>query len=224
MPSATQPAKPFPVFFIGHAGVTLLFEEQRSFDTIRNNLREIGKEILALKPRPKAIVVFSGHFEAGEIHGPGVIEVNVKKNTYILHDFVNDFHDSKPFVYEYEWPHEDAPELAKGIWQHLKDSSIKTKRVQRGVDHGVWVPFKVMFPEDDPLDVPIIQVSTFHGYDLESQIRLGELFNCLQTRIRNNWFRNGRAFVYFEGGNSTSINRRGEEGGRSPGPSRIDDF
>ncbi|KAH8199727.1 hypothetical protein TruAng_006135 [Truncatella angustata] len=180
MPSATQPAKPFPVFFIGHAGVTLLFEEQRSFDTIRNNLREIGKEILALKPRPKAIVVFSGHFEAGEIHGPGVIEVNVKKNTYILHDFVNDFHDSKPFVYEYEWPHEDAPELAKGIWQHLKDSSIKTKRVQRGVDHGVWVPFKVMFPEDDPLDVPIIQVSTFHGYDLESQIRLGELFNSFR--------------------------------------------
>lgn len=74
MPSAIEPTKPFPVYFIGHAGVSLLFDQTRNFDSIRNSLREIGKEILAIKPRPKAIIVFSGHFEAGEIHGPGVIE------------------------------------------------------------------------------------------------------------------------------------------------------
>jgi aromatic ring-opening dioxygenase catalytic subunit (LigB family) len=84
MPSATEPNKPFPVYFVGHAGVSLLFEEARNFDSIRGSLRDIGKEILAIKPRPKAIIIFSGHFEAGEIHGPNVIEVNVKKNTYIL--------------------------------------------------------------------------------------------------------------------------------------------
>jgi len=42
------------------------------------------------------------------------------------------------------------------------------------MDHGVWVPFKLMFPEDSPLDIPIIQVGTFHGYDLKHQIELGE--------------------------------------------------
>jgi aromatic ring-opening dioxygenase catalytic subunit (LigB family) len=52
--------------------------------------------------------------------------------------------------------------------------------VERGVDHGVWVPFKVMFPKESPLDVPVIQVSTFHGYDLESQIRLGEVVGALR--------------------------------------------
>lgn len=52
--------------------------------------------------------------------------------------------------------------------------------MERGVDHGIWVPFKVMFPPERPLEVPIVQVSTFHGYDLESQIRLGEAVQSLR--------------------------------------------
>ncbi|KAI0011193.1 Extradiol aromatic ring-opening dioxygenase [Xylariaceae sp. FL0662B] len=180
MPSAITPGRPLPVYFIGHAGVNLLFDESPRNHTVQNNLRAIGKEIREISPRPNAIITFSGHFEAGEIHGPGTIEVNVKRGTYILHDFVNDFHDSKPFVYEYEWPHQDAPELAVEIWRHLTKSGIKAKRVERGLDHGVWVPFKLIFPPEEPLDVPIIQVSTFHGYDLASQIRLGEAFRSLR--------------------------------------------
>lgn len=66
------------------------------------------------------------------------------------------------------------------VWKHLRDAGIKAKRVERGVDHGIWVPFKVMFPPERPLEVPIIQVSTFHGYDLESQIRLGEAIQSLR--------------------------------------------
>ncbi|KAL4794002.1 Extradiol ring-cleavage dioxygenase, class III enzyme, subunit B [Aspergillus venezuelensis] len=123
----------------------------------RANLEEIGREILALSPRSKAIVAFSGHFEAGEIHGPGVIEVN--------HDFVNDFHDTRPSVYEYNWPRQNAPKLAAQLWQHLRNAGIKAKRVKRGVNHGIWVPFKIL---------------TFHGYDLESQLRLGEAIQSLR--------------------------------------------
>ncbi|KAI2621699.1 Extradiol ring-cleavage dioxygenase, class III enzyme, subunit B [Hypoxylon sp. NC1633] len=181
MPSAIAPARPLPVYFIGHAGVGLLFDESPRNRTVQDNLRALADEIRALSPRPKAILIFSGHFEAGEIHGPGVIEVNVKKGTYLMHDFVNDFHDSAPFVYEYEWPHEDAPELATEVWRVLTKSGIKAKRVERGVDHGVWVPFRLMFPPDSPLDVPVIQVSTFNGYDLASQVRLGEAVASLRN-------------------------------------------
>ncbi|KAL2784691.1 Extradiol ring-cleavage dioxygenase, class III enzyme, subunit B [Aspergillus keveii] len=180
MPSTIQPPQPYPAYFIGHAGVGLLFNESSNNKTVQNNLRHIGEEILSLSPRPKAIIVFSGHFEAGEIHGPGVIEVNVKRGTYIQHDFVNDFHDTRPSVYEYDWPHHDAPELAVQVWEHLVKARIKAKRVERGVDHGVWVPFKIMFPEENPLDVPVIQISMFHGYDLASQVRLGEVVGALR--------------------------------------------
>jgi hypothetical protein len=74
MPSATQPPQPLPAYYIGHAGVGLLYRETDNNRIVQDNLRAIGDEILALSPRPKAIVTFSGHFEAGEIHGPGVIE------------------------------------------------------------------------------------------------------------------------------------------------------
>ncbi|KAI0840050.1 Extradiol aromatic ring-opening dioxygenase [Hypoxylon sp. FL0890] len=181
MPSAVPPTRPLPVYFIGHAGVGLLFSESPQNRIVQDNLRAIGEEIRAISPRPKAILTFSGHFEAGEIHGPGVIEVNVKRGTYIMHDFVTDFHDSAPFVYEYDWPHKDAPELATEVWRHLTKSGIKAKRVERGIDHGVWVPFKLMFPPEDPLDIPIVQVSTFYGYDLESQIHLGEAVSSLRN-------------------------------------------
>ncbi len=100
------------------------------------------------------------------------------------HDFVGDFHDSQPFVYKYDWPHQDAPELANDIWKHLVKAGVKSKRVERGVDHGVWVPFKLMFPEEKPLDIPTIQVSTYYGYDLESQVRLGEIFESLRYVFR----------------------------------------
>lgn len=74
MPSTVVPAKPLPVYYIGHAGVGLLFDDRPVTQSARVNLREIGEEILSLSPRPKAVITFSGHFEAGEIHGPGVIE------------------------------------------------------------------------------------------------------------------------------------------------------
>ncbi|CAH0036333.1 unnamed protein product [Clonostachys solani] len=174
MPHNNTPTRRPPVYYIGHAGVPLLFGDDETIIIARQNLRAIGDEILELEPRPKAIIVFSGHFEAGEIH------VNVKDTTHIQHDFVGDFHDTHPYVYKYEWDHQDAPKLGNEIWRHLKDNGLKAKRVERGVDHGVWVPFKVMFPPERPLDIPIIQVSTFHGYDLESQINLGEVFESLR--------------------------------------------
>ncbi|KAJ5951942.1 uncharacterized protein N7479_010355 [Penicillium vulpinum] len=180
MSSNIEPTQSLPTYFIGHAGVGLLFDERPRNKIAQANLKEIGEEILSLSPRPKAVVVFSGHFEAGEIHGPGVIEVNVKNGTHIQHDFVNDFHDSKPFVYEYDWPHQDAPALAAQLWELLRKAGFKAKRVERGVDHGVWVPFKVMFPDETPLDIPVIQISTFHGTDLEIQIRLGQALQSLR--------------------------------------------
>lgn len=74
MPLVTQPPKPHPTYYVGHAGVSLVFSESRSNQIVQNNLRATGDEILALSPRPGALVVFSGHFGAGGVHGPGVIE------------------------------------------------------------------------------------------------------------------------------------------------------
>ena len=78
MPSAVEDVTaPLPTYFIGHAGVNLLFDERPNNLIVQDNLRAIGKEIQALSPKPKGIIVFSGHFESREIHGPNVIEGKV---------------------------------------------------------------------------------------------------------------------------------------------------
>lgn len=43
-----------------------------------------------------------------------------------------------------------------------------------------WVPFKVMFPDSSPLDVPVILISTYFGSDLSLQIRLGKAVSALR--------------------------------------------
>jgi len=77
MSPTLESTQSLPTYFIGHAGVGLLFDDRPRNKIPQANLRDIGDEILSLSPRPKAVVVFSGHFEAGEIHGPGVIEGEV---------------------------------------------------------------------------------------------------------------------------------------------------
>ena len=50
----TDAAELHPTYFVGHAGVGLLFSD--NLEPVRENLREVGREILALQPRPKAII------------------------------------------------------------------------------------------------------------------------------------------------------------------------
>lgn len=40
-------------------------------------------------------------------------------------------------------------------------------------DDRRWVPFKVAFPEERPLNIPVVLLSTYHGRDLASQLALG---------------------------------------------------
>jgi aromatic ring-opening dioxygenase catalytic subunit (LigB family) len=37
-----------------------------------------------------------------------------------------------------------------------------------------------MFPEETPLDIPVILVSTYYGSDLSQQIKLGEALSFLR--------------------------------------------
>lgn len=43
-----------------------------------------------------------------------------------------------------------------------------------------WVPLKIAFPEDAPLDIPVVLVSTYHGRDLAAQLALGRALSDLR--------------------------------------------
>ncbi|KAH8661942.1 Extradiol ring-cleavage dioxygenase, class III enzyme, subunit B [Xylariales sp. PMI_506] len=135
-------------------------------------LQKIGKEITQ-EVKPKAVVVFSGHWE-GSSH---TIEVNTAEHT----DLIYDFYGFPDHYYKAQYPNKGSPELAQKILGLLSEAGIQAKGTTRGLDHGVWAGFHVAFhPEENPLRVPLVQVSLYHSEDPDLHYRLGKAVASLR--------------------------------------------
>ena len=135
-------------------------------------LQEIGHEITQ-KVKPKAIVVFSAHWQGYS----DIIEVNTAESQGLIYDY----YGFPAHYYDFKYPNKGDPELADRILKMLQDAGIKSEGVRRGLDHGVFAPFRVAFdPEKNPLNVPIVQVSLFDAEDPDMHYRLGEAVSSLR--------------------------------------------
>ncbi|KAI0838155.1 LigB-domain-containing protein [Hypoxylon sp. FL0890] len=152
-----------PVYFFSHGGPDVQYRTDHPAYPV---LQNIGKEITE-KVKPKAVVVFSGHWEAER----DLIEVNSAEHT----DLIYDFYGFPPEFYQAQYPNRGSPELASNIIDLLTKAGIKAKGVTRGLDHGVWSGFHVAFhPKDNPLNVPLVQVSLYANQDVDMHYRLGQ--------------------------------------------------
>ena len=95
-------------------------------------LVKVGQEITQ-QVRPKAIVVFSAHWQSG----PDKVEINAAENTEQIYDF----YGFPAHYYEYKFPSRGSPELAEQVIQKLAAVDIGADKVTRGLDHGVWAGF-----------------------------------------------------------------------------------
>jgi len=135
-------------------------------------LQKIGLEITQ-KVKPKAVVVFSAHWQ-GE---PNTIEINTSETT----DLIYDFYGFPAHYYKETYPNKGSPAIAQKVIDSLTAAGIKTQPTRRGLDHGVWASFKVVFnPDTNPLNVPIVQVSLFASEDPEQHIKLGKAVEGLR--------------------------------------------
>ncbi|KAL2429068.1 hypothetical protein ABEF95_002352 [Exophiala dermatitidis] len=143
--------KRMPVYFVSHGGPTTMYKKDHP---VYPQLQAIGREITE-KIKPAAVVVFSAHWQAER---PNTIEVNVAEEEPLIYDF----YGFPRHYYSEKFPNKGSPELARKVISLLNENGIKTQEAERGLDHGVFVPFKVMFdPKENPLTVPIVQVSLF---------------------------------------------------------------
>lgn len=137
-----------------------------------NKLQEIGREITQ-KVKPKAVVVFSAHWQGYR----DTIEVNTAESQGLIYDY----YGFPAHYYEFQYPNKGSPELAEKVLGLLKDAGIKAEGVRRGLDHGVFAPFRVAFdPEKNPLSVPIVQVSLFDIEDPDMHYALGKAVSSLR--------------------------------------------
>jgi len=137
-------------------------------------LQAIGKEITT-KVKPSAIVVFSAHWQAER---PNMIQVNVSEDEPLLYDY----YGFPRHYYQEKFPNKGSPQVAQRVIDTLSENGIKSQKAERGLDHGVFVPFKIMFnPNTNPVTVPIVQVSLFDDEtDAAAHIALGRAVQKLR--------------------------------------------
>jgi aromatic ring-opening dioxygenase catalytic subunit (LigB family) len=106
--------------------------------------------------------------------GRGRATVNACAHPSLLFDY-GGFPD---YTYRLTWPAPGAPELAARVRDLLSDAGIANGReAERGWDHGIFVPLKVMVPG---ADIPLVQLSLQHGLDPAAHLAIGRALKPLR--------------------------------------------
>ena len=126
-----------PALYIGH-GAPMLLDDQ----LWTSQLRAISTAI----ERPKAILIVSAHWESQPI-----TLSNPSANAPLVYDFSG--FDRKFYEMTYNSP--DATEISQLVTSMMPDTE-PVHQSNRGLDHGAWVPLRIMYPE---ADIPVVQMS-----------------------------------------------------------------
>ena len=126
-----------PALYIGHGAPMLLDDALWT-----SQLQAIAAKI----EKPKAILIVSAHWESAPI-----TLSNAQANTPLVYDFSG---FNRKF-YEMTYNSPDATALAAKI-AAIMPKGETVHQSQRGLDHGAWVPLRVMYPD---ADIPVLQMS-----------------------------------------------------------------
>jgi aromatic ring-opening dioxygenase catalytic subunit (LigB family) len=156
------------------------------------------KELAAMLPKPKAVVVISAHWETD----PPMV------TSHPAPELIYDYYGFPRQAYEIAYPAAGLPELALKAVALLTEAGIKARAdATRGFDHGVYIPLTLMLPK---ADVPCIQISLSKGLDAERHLLMGEALRPLLTE--DIWllgsgfsFHNMRGFDLAAGPASSSV-------------------
>jgi len=150
-----------PTYFISHGGGPWPWIKDLmpgDFGPLERSLRQIPREIEA---RPSAVLVISGHWEEP------VFTVQSSPAPPMLYDYGG----FPEFTYHLQYPAPGSPEVAGRVQELLTAVGIASRADdRRGFDHGTFVPAHVAWPD---ADVPILQLSMRHGYDVDEHLAVG---------------------------------------------------
>lgn len=118
-------------------------------------------------PKPSAILIVSAHWESA----PLMVSASGAATPLVY-----DFGGFAPEYYRMSYPTPDAGSLAARVVSLLPDTEAVVAHPSRGLDHGAWVPLKVMYPL---ADIPVLQMS-MPTHDPELLMDLGRRLRPLR--------------------------------------------
>ncbi len=145
-----------PALYIGHGAPPLLDDP-----TWSGQLAAWAGDL----PRPTAILIVSAHWESA----PVSLTANGAPLVYDFGGF-----DAKYYRMTYATP--DSTALAARVAAMMPDTEPVHQHASRGLDHGAWVPLRIMYPD---ADIPVLQMS-LPTDDPIRLMRLGERLRPLR--------------------------------------------
>ena len=149
-----------PVIFVSHGAPTLPLEPGAARDFLSGLGAAIG--------RPRAILAVSAHWETAL---PAI-------STAAHPETIYDFHGFPAELYRLRYPAPGAPQLAARVAGLLQTQALQIDiDPARGLDHGVWTPLILMYPD---ADIPVTQLSIQPHLGPEHHARLGAALRPLR--------------------------------------------
>ncbi len=157
--------KRIQVVYFGHGGGPLPILGDPSHKSMIDFLARLPDQL----NKPDAIIVISAHWEESRATLLGA------KNPPMFYDYYG-FPDE---AYAIQYPAPGEPALAGKLADLLSKNGVPAQiDPQRGFDHGVFIPLKMMYPD---ADIPCIQLSLIRRLNAAHHINLGKALRALQT-------------------------------------------
>jgi 4,5-DOPA dioxygenase extradiol len=119
--------------------------------------------------KPEAVLVVSAHWEENTAT---LLSARTPPMFY-------DYYGFPDKAYEITYPAPGHPELANRIAGLLKKNDIPARLdPERGFDHGLFIPLKLMYPQ---ADIPSLQLSLLRGLNPATHIALGQALRELRS-------------------------------------------
>jgi 4,5-DOPA dioxygenase extradiol len=148
---------PLPSLYISH-GAPMLFEMTDWMTQLHGWARAL--------PKPKAILIVSAHWESAPL------AISSTQPTELVYDFGG----FDPLYHRMRYDTPEATDLARQVVGLLPDTEGVHEHRSRGLDHGAWVPLKIMYPD---ADIPVLQLS-MPTHDSTRLLALGERLRALR--------------------------------------------
>ena len=165
-----------PIVYLPHGGGPLPLMGEPGHAELTAFLSGLGNDLAKLKQqggqpwKPQAILVVSAHWET---RTPKVTSGKTPRLIY-------DYSGFGAASYNIQYPAPGAPDLANELVSLLGEQGIEvTADAERGYDHGMFVPLKLVYPD---ADIPVIQLSLYHDLSPEKHIALGEALSALREK------------------------------------------
>ncbi|MDQ1911133.1 class III extradiol ring-cleavage dioxygenase [Paenibacillus sp. GD4] len=151
-----------PSYFFAHGAPSIVLE--------RNAYTDFIKKFAAGKPKPKAIVLFSAHWE----------QTSQTVSAVDTYSTIYDFSGFQEELYQITYPAKGERSLSEQIQSLFTQHGIPSVLdEERGLDHGAWAVLQLLYPD---ADIPVVALSVNRYLSNEQQYQIGKALSELREQ------------------------------------------